>query len=322
MLTTNRHCAHRSITSPVTLSGVGLFSALASTITLKPALAGSGIVFHRADLPDQPVIPARVGHVMTSPRKTVLVARSGDQSSPGVHTVEHLLSALVALGVTDVQIEIHGAEVPMLDGSSLGFAEALMKAGVGVIMPITPGTPVAHTPANGAAHLNAPGSTIKHTPIVVDRLVRVEKNGAWIEAHPLAPAAELIMDAQYALNYGPGSPIASQTARFVVNHTAPNAAAYVAQIAPARTFCTLDEAVQMRQAGLFNHLREGDTLVIGPDGPLGTTYRFDDEPARHKLLDLIGDLALAGRPIVARIVASQSGHHLNHEMAAVLAGQF
>lgn len=306
----------------MTLSGVGLFSALPSTITIKPAAAGTGIVFHRADLPDQPAIPARVGHVMTSPRKTVLVARSGDQSSPGVHTVEHLLSALAALGVTDVQIEIHGAEVPMLDGSSLGFAETLMNSGVRVITPITPGTASANGSANGAAHVDSLAPTIKHTPIVVDRLVRVEKSGAWIEAYPLDPAAGLVMDAQYALNYGPGSPIAAQTARFVVNHASPDAAAYLVQIAPARTFCTLDEAVQMRQAGLFSHLREGDTLVIGPDGPLGTAYRFADEPARHKLLDLIGDLALAGRPIVARIVASQSGHHLNHEMAAALAAQY
>ncbi len=309
----------------MTLSGVGLFSALPSTVTIKPAAAGTGIVFHRADLPDQPAIPARVGHVMTSPRKTVLVARSGDQSSPGVHTVEHLLSALAALGVTDVQIEIHGAEVPMLDGSSLGFAEALMQAGVQVITPITPGTPALRSPngsANGAAHIDARAPTIKHTPIMVDRLVRVEKSGAWIEAHPIAAAAGLVMDAQYALNYGPGSPIGAQTARFVVNHSTPDAAAYIAQVAPARTFCTLDEAMQMRQAGLFSHLREGDTLVIGPDGPLGTTYRFADEPARHKLLDLIGDLALAGRPIVARVVANQSGHHLNHEMATALASQF
>ncbi|MBY0456124.1 MAG: UDP-3-O-acyl-N-acetylglucosamine deacetylase, partial [Gemmataceae bacterium] len=107
-----------------------------------------------------------------------------------------------------------------------------------------------------------------------------------------------------------------------LHYDEPDVEGYVREVAPARTFATLAEALQMQQAGMFSHLREGDTLVIGPDGPLGGPYRLPEEPARHKLLDLLGDLSLAGRPIIGRVVANQSGHAMNHELAAALVGAF
>lgn len=307
----------RTLVQPVELEGVGLFSPLHSRLTVRPAAAGTGVVFRRIDLPDQPPIPARAGHVQTAPRKTVLVPRTGDAAGAGggggwggagVHTVEHLLSAMAGLGITDAMIDIHGAEVPMLDGSALPFALALRSAGL-------------CTPAPAPGAMNGHGHAAGASPIVVTRPVRIERAGAWAEASPLdgGPAR---LDAEYRLDYGPGAPIAPQTARFSVVHGAPDVDAYLSQVAPARTFTTLDEALAMRKAGLFSHLREGDTLVIGPHGPVGTKYRVDDEPARHKLLDLIGDLSLAGRPIHGRVVACQSGHAMNHELAALLASQF
>ena len=290
----------RTLAREARRDGPGLFSHLVSRVTLRPAGPGTGIVFHRADLPEQPVIPARVGHVFAAPRKTVLVPRPTDPSSGnlGVHTVEHLLSALAAAGITDLHVEIFGAEVPMLDGSSIGWVEAVREAGGKVLE------------AGGVEAL------------VVRRPVRVEKGSTWIEAHPLDARAGAVsppaLDAEYRLDYGPGAPIAPSSARFAVGLGGTTLEAYAREIAPARTFATLDEALGMRKMGLFSHLREGDTLVIGPGGPVGTQYRLADEAARHKVLDLIGDLALAGRPIVGRVVASQSGHALNQELAAAL----
>lgn len=302
MPTPDGHLVRRTVSGPVTFEGVGLFSPLHTRIEVRPAPAGTGVVFHRIDLPGQPQIPARVGHVATAPRKTVLVARPGDAASGvGVHTVEHLLSGMVGVGLTDAYVEVAGAEIPMLDGSAEPFARGLLQAGL--------------VPAQGSVN----GSC---APIVVTRPVRVERGNAWAEAVPLNPGEPARLVAEYRLDYGPGAPMAAQRATFVLDYGSPDAAAYLREIAPARTFATLDEALAMRQAGMFSHLREGDTLVIGPQGPVGGPYRLPDEPARHKLLDLLGDLALAGRPIFARVTASQSGHALNHELAAALAGAF
>ncbi len=299
------HLARRTVCRPVGFDGVGLFSPLHTRITVLPAPSGAGIVFHRTDLPGQPSIPAKVGHVATAPRKTVLVAKPGDASAggAGVHTVEHLLSAMAGLGITDAYVEVAGAEIPMMDGSSAPFATALRDAGVG---------PAA---VNGTGHHPV-------EPIVVTKTVRVDKGSAWAEVQPLPAGGRPRMEAEYRLDYGAGAPIAPQSAAFTLFYDEPEVAGYMRDVAPARTFATLAEALQMRQAGLFSHLREGDTLVIGPEGPVGGPYRLPDEPARHKLLDLIGDLSLAGRPIIAKVVASQSGHALNHELAAALLGQY
>src|SRR5690606_8732256 len=121
---------------------------------------------------------------------------------------------------------------------------------------------------------------------------------------------------RYELDYGPGGPMLPQAA--VWDGTA---AMYTREIAPARTFCTDREAEAMRRAGLFANLSPREMLVIGPDGPIENTCRFENEPARHKLLDVIGDLSLVGRPIQADIVARRSGHALNHELARLLAAR-
>lgn len=280
----------RTILQPVTIEGYGLFSALPSRLVIHPADASAGgITLRRTDLPDQPMIRATVDHVSARPRQTVLTA--GGAGSPGIHTVEHVLSALWALGVTDAHLDLYGPEVPMADGSSRPFAEAILKAGV--------------VPIDGPAV----------SPIVVRRPLRVRDNGSWIEA---VPAEGPWLDAEYQLDYGPGAPMASQSFAFRVRADQPDVDGYVREIAPARTFCTAQEAAAMRAAGMFNHLQPRDVLVIGPEGPIDTDYRLEREPARHKVLDLIGDLALAGRPIHGRVTAHRSGHSLNHAMAREL----
>jgi UDP-3-O-acyl-N-acetylglucosamine deacetylase len=150
---------------------------------------------------------------------------------------------------------------------------------------------------------------------VISREIVVERSGASIVARPRAGGGCLY---RYELDYGAGAPIVAQAAEWDSGE-GDSAETYAREVAPARTFCLESEARAMQAAGLFKGLSPRDLLVIGERGPIENQYRFENEPARHKLLDLIGDLALAGRPLVGEVVATRAGHALNHEMAVALA---
>ena len=279
----------RTVATRASVTGVGLFTAKPVTLTFIPAAAGDGVRFRRTDLPGRPEIAAVAANAVTDPgvlgmrlprplRNTVLAV-----GQAAVVTTEHVLSALVGVGITDCTIELDAAEAPIADGSAAPFAGALLAAGL-VDLP---------------AHAQ---------PVALDREITVEgPGGARITARP-SPAPRLT----YHLDYGPGAPISPQSASWSPDDD------YAALVAPARTFCLQEEAVALRAAGLFTHLSTRDMLVIGPAGPVENTLRFPDEPARHKLLDLIGDVALVGRPILADITASRSGHALNLALALAL----
>lgn len=267
------------------LRGLGLFTSHEATIVYRPASRGLRLVrqgraiavaFEHLDA--QPIHPAFAG---LQPRSTNLAAR-GQRAA----TVEHALSALVALGVTDCDIELIGPEVPILDGSALPFFDAIEHAGVRPL-----GTDI--------------------VPITIGAPITVEQGPARITATPREKPGWSI---SYALDYGPDAPIAPQSA-----HWDGSPGAYCQSIAPARTYCLDHEATALQRAGLFQGLTPADMLVIGPQGPIENAYRLDNEPAAHKLLDAIGDLALAGRPIQADIACHRSGHALNHQMARALA---
>ncbi|MBY0307214.1 MAG: UDP-3-O-acyl-N-acetylglucosamine deacetylase [Phycisphaerales bacterium] len=140
------------------------------------------------------------------------------------------------------------------------------------------------------------------------------RDGARITAEP-TDEPELALT--YHLDYGPGAGVClgPQSASFTLNWLDPRVDDYIERIAPARTFCTRAEADAFHAAGYFAHLAPADVLIIAPDGPVNNTLRMAGEPAVHKLLDLLGDLALAGRPVCARVTAHRSGHALNHELA-------
>jgi UDP-3-O-acyl-N-acetylglucosamine deacetylase len=281
----------RTLRAPATLSGTGLFTGRAATCTILPAADG-GIRFRRADLPG-PDFPATIAGLFAgvihpafknlSARNTILALPGSDR--PGAATVEHLLSALAGLGITDALVELAGDEVPIDDGSAAFIARAIRQAGIRDL------------------DLPAPPNT-HDRPIIVS-----DATGARIEA---APADSLLYT--YNLDYGPGAVIPAHSASWTGDPDD-----YAANIAPARTFCLESEARSMRALGLFQSLSPKDLLVFGPAGPIDNALRTPDEPARHKLLDLIGDLSLAGRPIQARITATRSGHALNHELARRLA---
>lgn len=286
-----------TLSQPAMVGGMTLFTAAAASLIIRPAPAGHGIVFRRTDLPDQPRIPALVRHVVPESRHTVLSADPANRAAPVIHTVEHVLSALAGLGITDALLDLHGQEVPIGDGSAAPFVQALQEAGVRRV----------------AADGPMPEPIVVREPITVTDA----RGDGRIEALPPLPG-EQALDLSYDLDYGPNSPLPPQRATLRLD-AAGGADAYAAQIAPARTFCLAEEAQAMRKMGFFKHLEPKDMLVIGEDGrPIDNALRFPDEPARHKLLDLLGDLSLTGRPIIGRITASRSGHALNHEMARKL----
>ncbi len=282
---TSHPIPRQTLASAVTISGTGLFTSQPATITFKPgasgltlAQAGIAVPVRSRALDPAPIHPAFAG---SPARSTNLACKSAR-----VATVEHALSALVGLGITDCDIELEGPEVPILDGSAMPFVSAIMQAG-----------------------LKSPGTTVE--PITITRPVTVGHHNATISATPRVMPGWSIA---YTLDYGEGSPLGVQTA---IWDGSP--AMYVKAVAHARTFCMEHEAHALRRAGLFQSLTPADMLVIGNDGPIDNAYRMTGEPAAHKLLDAIGDLALAGRPIQADIIAIRSGHALNHKLAEALA---
>lgn len=275
-------------------AGVGLFTGKHASVRIERAAPGTGMQFRRTDLPGKPTIAATIANLSrraVHPAFARLPARCTSLELPdsdriGVATVEHILSALVGLGITDALIDVEGEEIPIGDGSAALIVEAILASDI-------------------TNHL-APVE-----PIIVNRPISVsDSSGARIDAEPSDRPRYT-----YHLDYGPASPITPQSASW-----AGDADDYATNIAPARTFCLEEEARAMQALGLFKALTPRDMLVFGVRGPIDNTLRFPNEPARHKLLDLIGDLALAGRPIQGRITATRSGHALNHEMALLLAG--
>lgn len=277
----------RTLAAPATVSGLGLFTEAPCSVTIKPA--DEGIVFTRNGVS----IPATIEHLSSRPAHAAFQAmppRSTSLDLPDgtvMLTVEHLLSALTGHGVTAANIEIEGPELPIGDGSAQAFSSAILEAGL-----------VNHD-------LQASPRTQPLTGFTVG-----DTRGAHITVTP-APRPSFV----YHLDYGPESPILAQQAEWDGRPES-----YAREVAPARTYCLDHEARAMHDAGLFRSFTPSDLLVIGEDGPIDNTYRFDNEPARHKLLDLIGDLALAGPGLIpARIEAFGSGHALNHEVARRLA---
>jgi UDP-3-O-acyl N-acetylglucosamine deacetylase len=287
----------RTLAQSVRVRGIGLFTAHAATVTITPAAPGDGIAFMLgtdlvpascANLATRPLVP--IFHKVPA-RHTCLASPGG--SGPSVATIEHVMSALVGLGITDATVSCDGPEIPIIDGSAAPFVDAIRSAGI--------------NERGGAEEL------VPRTLIRIDDQGIGDGVGGWIEIRPRsAPGCSY----QYVLEYPAPSPIAAQTAMW---DGTPEG--YERGVAPARTYCLEQEAVAMRSMGLFAHLTPRDMLVIGDSGPIDNTLRFADEPARHKLLDLIGDLALAGagRPIRADIVACRSGHALAHRAARLIA---
>lgn len=264
-----------TIEREVEVTGRGLFTGYPVTTRFKPAPAGSGVTFVRTDQTEPIRIPARIDNLAKRSRRTAI--RNGAVS---IETVEHVLAAVRGLGLDNVDIELNNAELPAGDGSAQAFVDAIQSAGV-------------------------TEQTAMREVIPVCEPVHVQEGEAELVAWP---GDESHLDIFYELDYST-TPVGRQIYSFSVDKDD-----FVRQIAPARTFVLESEAKALQAAGLGSHLSFRDVLVIGPDGPIENEYRFPDECVRHKILDLIGDLMLAGGFVTGRIYARKSGHHLNHEL--------
>jgi len=266
--------AQRSIRRQISCVGIGLHSGNKVNLTLKPAPADYGIRFRRTDLGDLEV-PATVHHLAGIQLATGL---SRDEVS--VETVEHLLAALVSMGVDNVVVELNSPEVPIMDGSAAPFIYLINEAGV--------------------KRLQTPRKYLK-----IVRPIAMSRGDKRIALFPSDH-----FKVTYSISYD--HPLLRHQAR-TLRITEDS---FVEQVAPARTFTFLKAVEMLRQSGLALGGSLENAVVLGETGVLNNALRFEDEFVRHKILDAIGDLALVGYPVIGHLVAHRAGHALHTEFAA------
>lgn len=277
----NQNPQQSTIAQEVSLEGVGLHTGNPSKLTFRPAPANAGIRFFRTDLPGSPMIPARLGFVVTTVRGTNL-----GLGEAKVHTVEHVLSALTGLGIDNADILVSANEPPIMDGSSMPFVEALLRAG---IKPLDAPKRWLHLP-HEVTYTAKDGARYRATPSDKFEIV-----ATLLHDHPMMPKMTMTM--------------------------AVDMESYLAEVAKARTFCFEHEVAYLKSQGLAQGGTLENAIVIGRDKfhTNAEGLRFPDEFVRHKLLDLIGDLTLIGRPLFKmRIEAERLGHAHNVEFARLL----
>lgn len=295
----------RTIANPVSMSGVGLHTGTTCTMTFKPAPENYGIKFVRTDLGGRPEIPATTDYVVDVSRGTTLAL--GEAT---VHTVEHVLAAIVGLQIDNIIIELDGIEPPIGDGSAIQYVEALTKAEF--------------------LQQSAPKDYL-----IIDETVTYHNEERQIDivALPLDNYRMTVM-----VDYQNPALGSQHTGLFDLEKE------FVTEFAPARTFCFLSEVEHLSDLGLIKggdidnavvivdrqmneqeleglrtKLNIEGNISIGENGILNSKeLRFRNEPVRHKLLDLMGDLALIGVPIKAQILAARSGHMANVEFAKLI----
>ncbi len=255
--------------------GVGLHSGADTTVKIVPTAPGTGRYFVRMDLPDLPQIPAQIGSVGQTTLSTELTANGA-----AVRTVEHLLAALAALGIADARIEIDGAELPLLDGSALVWVEGIAEAGFEQL----------------TGDLATSG--------VLTVPVWIQQDDIFVAALP-SP----VLRFSYGIDFDV-APIGNQW-----HSWQPGRADFATEIAPARTFGLAHQIDRLREAGLIKGGSLDNALVCDDLQWLNPPLRFPNEPARHKLLDLIGDLSLLGKFPQAHFVAYKASHQLHVRLA-------
>lgn len=270
----------RTIGQSATVQGVGLLTGAKVRLRFVPAPPDAGVAFIRTDLRPHAQVPARIDQVTGTQRRTSL-GRSPEQ----VTLVEHVLAALAGLRIDNCRIEVNAPEPPGLDGSAMAFVEALQQAGAVL------------QPARRAVWTVCQPTIVRH----------LETSLA------LYPLAGDELRISYRLDYGASSPIPTQLYSLSVTPDC-----FAKELANCRTFILEEEADELRRQGLGARTTPADLLVFGPKGPIDNTLRYADEPARHKILDIIGDLSLFGHDLRGHIVACRSGHALNVEFVRVL----
>jgi UDP-3-O-[3-hydroxymyristoyl] N-acetylglucosamine deacetylase len=276
------HGRRKTLKAPIGCVGDGLHTGRRMSLTLYPAAAGAGIQFRRVDLGVD--IPARFEFVTDTRLCTAIAHPNAPEARIG--TIEHVMAALAGAGIDDAIIEVDGPEIPILDGSAAPFLFLIDCAGI--------------------ATSGAPRQIIE-----VLRPVRVEDGrGAFAELHP---NTETAFDAVLEIDY-PNTAIGHQSLNFRLTPEA-----FRASLADSRTFGLAEDVARLHAAGLALGGSLDNAVVV--DGPAILNpggLRHADEFVRHKLLDVVGDLALAGAPLRARFRGNRSGHALNNQLLRAL----
>jgi UDP-3-O-[3-hydroxymyristoyl] N-acetylglucosamine deacetylase / 3-hydroxyacyl-[acyl-carrier-protein] dehydratase len=271
-----------TLAGSATLEGTSLHTGGKVTLTLKPAPEGHGYKFRRIDLPDQPFISADVEKVQTVERATTLA-----EGSVKVHTVEHVLSALVGLGVDNALIEMDANEPPIGDGSSRPFVELIKSVGI------------------------VPQTATRKTWEIREPIHQEMGDGTIITIVPCKTFRVSVT------NVGPDGRFTQYFSTDVTPET------YEKEIAPARTFVYYEDVKPLLDKGLIKGgSLESAVVIRGNEVMSKEPMRFTNEFARHKALDLIGDLALSGKRILGHVIAVKPGHGPNTKMAAALKTEY
>jgi UDP-3-O-[3-hydroxymyristoyl] N-acetylglucosamine deacetylase/3-hydroxyacyl-[acyl-carrier-protein] dehydratase len=265
--------SQRTIAQEVFMNGQGLHTGHAVSVRVLPASVNTGIVFIRTDLPHHPTVPVRsIGVVdVANSVRRTTLSKDGIE----IQTVEHFMAALWGAGIDNAYVEVTGDELPGVDGSAAPFLQRFQAAG---------------TTDQG----------VLRRTISLREPVYVEEGDACIAVFP-----DRTLKISYMLSYDHPL-LRSQYVSYALNGTS-----FQETIAPARTFCLKREADAIQAAGLGRGATYENTLVVGDDGIIENTLRFEDEFARHKVLDLVGDLYLLGGHLNAHVIAVKSGHSLN-----------
>ena len=270
----------KTIRDPVKLAGKGLFGGQDATVTFHPAPEETGAVFVRTDIANAIRIAAIAPNIAERSRRTSI--KKGEVS---IETVEHCLAAIHALEIDNVVVEVEGPELPAPDCSSAEYVTVLKHAGI-------------------------VEQTNPRKEFVIRKPICVNAGDATIYALPYTDGdLSITYDLDYSSHPGIGRQIYSY-------QLTPDS--FETGMAPARSFLLEVEAKQFQARGIGTHIGPHDILVIDSDGPIKNAYRWPNECVRHKIVDLIGDLALVGRPVIGRIVAYKSGHALNQQLVRKL----
>ncbi len=269
----------QTISAQASLEGVGLHTGETAHLRFLPADANTGIRFRRTDLPDATEIPARLDHVVSTDRGTSL-----GQGEARMHTVEHLLAAVVARQIDNLVIEVDGPEIPILDGSFKPFYDALrgvdLQSQTEAVRFVELSAPVSAKGPSGASYVAVPDDNFR-----ISATIEFD--------HPL---------------------IRRQFASFALNE-----GEFGEQVAPARTFGFMHEAEALYKRGLVKGVSLTNAIVLNESGLEHGELRFRDEFVRHKIGDVIGDFALLGRRVKAHVVADRPSHAGNLELARAVA---
>ena len=262
------------------MHGLGLFGGEETKLVFRPAPANSGITFIRTDVPEPVRISAVAPNIAERSRRTTL-----KKGAVSIETIEHCLAAINALEIDNMIVEVNGSELPAPDCSSAEYFKVLK-------------------------HAELVEQNVSRKEFIIQKPVTITAGDACIYALPYSDDG---LNLTYDLDYGGHTGIGRQI--FSCRLTPES---FEKNLAPARTFLLEAEAKQFQSRGMGTHISPRDLLVINSDGPIKNNYRFPDECVRHKIVDLIGDLALVGRAIKGRIVAYKSGHSLNQQLAKKL----